>query len=129
MPTVRLEYNPFSSNPEIEEAVHDLYTELPGIIAPVINIEGCSIHNGGVTESEIIVNIIEYSKRDLNVNDIQITIIAHRFEERVAKIDEMTDVIRDAVKSTLNTDMFYDDYINLKVGVSIWLVEMGYATF
>lgn len=128
MPTVRVEYNPFSSKPDVMAAVNDLYTYLPAIIAPVMNIEGRELHDGGVGESEIIVNLIEYSKRDLNINDIQITVIAHRFEERVARLDEMTQAIRDGVKVTLHASVFGDDYINIKVGISIWLIEMGYAT-
>lgn len=127
MPTVRLEYNPHSSKPT-KEAVLDLYKYLPAIIAPAMNIEGRHVHDGGVGESEIIVNLIEYSKHDLNINDIQITVIAHNFEERVARVDEMTDYIREQVKETQHAKIFDGDYVEMKVGVSIWLVAMGYAT-
>jgi hypothetical protein len=128
MPTVRIEYNPFSSNGDIEEAVNELYPYLPAIIAPLMNIDGRDLHDGGVSESEIIINLIECSKRDVNINDIQITVIAHNFEERVARVDEITNAIRDGVKTTLHAEIFDGDYINIKVGISIWLVEMGYAT-
>jgi hypothetical protein len=130
MPTVRIEYNPFSNNaPEgVEVAVYDFYRSLPAIIAPKMNIAGRDLHDGGVGENEILLDVVAYSRFALNVNDIQITVIAHRFEERVARVDEVTDAIRDEVKALLNTEAFGGDYDGITVGVSIWLVDMGYAT-
>lgn len=128
MPTVRVEYNPFTNKP-VDDAVNELYKDLPYTIAAHLNIEGHDLHDGGVSEKEIIVNLIECDKRDLNTNDIQITIIAHRFEERVARNDEVTKKIGAEINATLRQEVHCGEYDDITFAVSIWLVEMSYVTF
>lgn len=120
MPTVRIEYQPAKG---YEDIITRLADELPRITAPQMNVGGRELHDGGVGESEILVDAVEYSRFARNVNSIQITVIAHRFDERVTRLDEATEAIKDGVMETLR-----DFDRNLKVGVSVWLIEMGYAT-
>ena len=120
MPTVRIEYQPAKS---YEDIIASLADELPRITAPQMNVGGRELHDGGVGESEILVDAVEYSRFARNVNDIQITVIAHAFDERRKCLDEATDAIKEGVKVIL-----CDFDRNVKVGVSIWLVDMGYAT-
>lgn len=120
MPTVWIKYKPDKGYDEILNRLAD---EMPGITAPQMNIGGRKLHDGGVGESEIMVEFIEFSPRDRNVNDIQVTVIAHPFPERQARLDEATNEIKQGIMSILR-----DFDRNMKVGVSVWLVEMGYAT-
>jgi len=120
MPTTRIEYKPDMGYEQIIERLAD---EMPRITAPQMNIGGRELHDGGVGESEILVDAVEYSRFARNINDIQITVIAHSFDERRERLDEATDAIKDGVKEILRD---YDR--NVKVGVSIWLVDMGYTT-
>ena len=120
MPTARIEYQPDKG---YEEIVGHLADDLPRIVAPQMNIGGRELHDGGVGESEILVDAVEYSRFARNINDIQITVIAHRFDERVARLDEATEAVKQGVVEVLR-----DFDRNLTVGISIWLVEMGYAT-
>lgn len=127
MPTVRLEFNPNSKHPGVYAAVDDIYRQLPAIVAPQMNIEGRELHDGGVGEKEIIVNLFHYSKEDLNINDIQITVIAHRFKERLARLDQMTDAIREGISAILQPELA-NAYKGMRIAVSVWLLDMGYAT-
>lgn len=120
MPTTRIEYKPGKGYEQIIERLAD---EMPRIAAPQMNIGGRELHDGGVGEGEILVDAVEYSQFARNVNDIQITLIAHAFDERRKRLDEATDAIKKGVK-----DVLRDFDRNVKVGVSIWLVDMGYAT-
>jgi hypothetical protein len=120
MPTVRIEYQPDKGYEPIVEALADA---LPSITAPQMNIGGRELHDGGVGETEILVDATPYSRFARNVNSIQVTVIAHRFAERIARLDDSTEEIKLGVMEVLAD---YDR--NLTVGVSIHLVEMGYAT-
>lgn len=120
MPTVRIEYQP---NKGYEQIIGVLADELPGIVAPQMNIGGRELHDGGVGTSEILVDATTYTQFARNVNDIQITVIAHAFQERKDRLDEATEAVKEGVKTVLA-----DFDRNVKVGVSIWLIDMGYAT-
>jgi len=120
MPTVLIEYK--DDDEGLMFQVIELAAEMPSIVAPHMNIDGRALHDGGVSENEILVDGRAYSAFAVNVNDIQVTVIAHRFDERVAKLDEMTEAIRQGIIGLLT----YNGQ-KLKVGVSIWLVEMGYG--
>ena len=120
MPTVWIKYKPEKGYDEILDR---LAAEIPGITAPQMNVGGRDLHHGGVGESEIMVEFLEFSSRDCNINDIQITVVAHPFPERRTRLDEATAEIKKGIMSILA-----DFDRNVKVGVSIWLVEMGYAT-
>jgi len=120
MPTIWVKYKPEKGYDEILDRLAD---ELPGIIAPLMNVDGSALHEGGVGESEIMVEFYEFTPRDRNVNDVQITVIAHPFPERQERLDDTTEAIKKGVMSILA-----DFDRNVKVGVSPWLVEMGYAT-
>jgi len=120
MPTVRIQYKPGRGYDEILDRLAD---EMPGITAPQMNVNGRGLHDGGVGESEIMVEFYEFSPRDRNVNDIQITVMAHAFPERQTRLDEATNAIREGVMAILA-----DFDRNVNVGISIWLVQMGYAT-
>lgn len=120
MPTVRIEYKPDKG---YEQIIGCLADDLPKIIAPQMNVRGRELHDGGVGESEILVDATKYSPFARNVNDIQITVIAHPFEERRVRLDEATEEIKKGVMEVLQ-----DFDRSVKVGISIWLVEMGYAT-
>ena len=120
MPTVRIEYR---TDKEYEHIVERLVDELPRIVAPQMNVDGRELHDVGVGASEIIVNVFECSPLDRNINDIQITVIAHSFAERRQHLDEATAKVKKGVMSILA-----DFDRNVSVGVSIWLVEMGYET-
>jgi len=120
MPTTLIEYKPDKGYDDILDQLAD---EMSGIIAPQMNILGRELHDGGVGESEIIVRFIEFSPRDRNINDIQITVRAHRFEERVNRLDVITEVIKQSVMEVLRD---FDRTVN--VGIEVDLIEMGYAT-
>jgi hypothetical protein len=119
VPTTTIEYDPTKGYDEILDRLAD---EIPGIVAPQMNVSGRKLHDGGVSESEIIVRFMEFSPRDRNTNDIQITTRAHRFEERVARCDESTEAIKRGVMNILR-----DFDRNIEVGIELDLVEMGYA--
>lgn len=120
MPTITVKSQPGKGYDTILDALAE---HLPSIAAPLMNIDGSALHEGGVGETEILVEFQEFSPRDRNVNNIQITMVAHAFPERVEKVEESTDAIKAGVMKVLQ-----DFDRNLVVGVSIWLVEMGYAT-
>ncbi len=120
MPTVLIQYRPGQGYEQIIERLADAS---PGITAPQMNVAGRKLHDGGVSEKEMVVDATEYSRFARNTNDIQLTVIAHAFDERRERVDEATECIKVGVAEILR-----DFDRNLKVGVSIWLVEMGYAT-
>lgn len=120
MPTITVKSQPDKGYDDILDALAD---HLPSIAAPLMNIDGSELHEGGVGETEILVEFTEFSSRDRNVNDIQITMVAHAFSQRVEQVEESTGTLKQGVMEVLR-----DFDRNLVVGVSIWLVEMGYAT-
>lgn len=122
MPTVWIKYYPQKGY--YDDILAKLADELPSIAAPQMNVSGRDLHDGGISESEIMVEFLEFSPRDRNINDIQITLVAHRFEERSQRLDDATRALKEGVMSILRD---FDD-CNVKVGISIWLVEMGYET-
>lgn len=131
MPTVRIEYLP---NRGCEQIIGILADRLPGIVAPQMNIGGRELHDGGVGTSEILVDATAYTLFARNVNDIQITVIAHAFQERKDRLDEATEAVKEGVKAVL-ADFERDiltyggmSLVSVKIGVSIWLIDMGYAT-
>ena len=119
MPTVWVKYRIEKGYGEI---LGRLANSLPSIVAPQMNVSGRAVHEGGVGEAEVMVEFLEFSPRDRNINDIQVTVIAHAFDERQSRLDEATEAIREGIAEILR------DSGNVKVGISIWLVEMGYAT-
>ena len=126
MPTVRIEYQPQPEKwpePIYRAFLKKLADKLPTIIAPEMNINGRDLHDGGVSENEILVDGVEYSHLSRNVNNVQITVIAHRFDERVARLDEVTTAIKNGVLEVLR-----DFDRDLTIGISVCLVEMGYAS-
>lgn len=120
MPTIWVKSKPGKGYDDILDRLAD---ELPGIAAPEMNVSGSALHEGGVGEDEIMVEFLEFSKYDRNVNDIQVTMIAHPFPERQARLDDATTALKEGIMTILR-----DFDRNVKVGVSIWLVEMGYET-
>ena len=120
MPTITVKSKPGKGYGRILDALAE---HLPRIAAPLMNIDGSKLHEGGVGETEILIEFVEFSFRDHNVNDIQITMVAHAFPKRVEQVEESTDKLKQGVLEVLQD--FDRDPI---VGVSIWLVEMGYAT-
>lgn len=126
MPTALIEYRQkfegFSETTQ-EALLRKLANELPYIVAPQLNIVGRKLHNGGVGESEIIVDAREYSRFARNVNDIQITVRAHCYKERVERINFITGGIRRGVM-----EVMHDFGHNGKIGIEVDLIEMGYAT-
>lgn len=119
MPTVTIEYKPDKGYDDILDRMAD---DMPGITAPQMNVEGRELHDGGVGESEIIVRFIAFSSRDRNINDLQVTVRAHRFAERVERIDPITEAIKEGVMGILR-----DFDRSAEVGIEVDLVEMGYA--
>lgn len=120
MPRIRVK----SKVNKVSGSVLDLLADsLPGNAAPIMNIHGKALHDGGVGETEIMVEFEEFSARDRNVNDIQITIVAHRFPERVAGIEWATKAFQASIESVMKNVSQ-----PLKLGVSIELVDMGYET-
>lgn len=120
MPTIWVKHDPTK---ELDPILDQLAEDLPGIAAPLMNVSGSELHQGGVGEAEIMVEFLEFSPRDRNVNHIQITMIAHPFPERQAQLDTSTAKLKSGVMALLA-----DFDRNVTVGVSIWLVEMGYET-
>lgn len=120
MPTVWIKHKP---EKEYDEILDRLADEIPSVAASQMNVSGRDLHDGGVSESEIMVEFLEFTLRDRNINDIQITLVAHRFEERSQRLDDATTAIKEGVMAILSE---FDR--NVKVGVSIWLVDMGYET-
>lgn len=99
-----------------------------------MNIGGRELHDGGVGTSEILVDATAYTLFARNVNDIQITVIAHAFQERKDRLDEATEAVKEGVRAVL-ADFERDiltyggmSLVSVKIGVSIWLIDMGYAT-
>ena len=64
MPTTTVEYDPTKGYDEILDWLAD---EIPGIVAPQMNVSGRKLHDGGVSENEIIVRFMEFSPRDRNI--------------------------------------------------------------
>lgn len=120
MPTVKIQYQPARG---YESIVVTLVKEMPGIVFPEMNIAGRELHDGAVGEKEIIVEATEHPNYTRNINHIQVTVIAHAFEERVQRIDQATEAVKQGIMNILR-----DFDRNVKVGVSIWLIQMGYAT-
>ncbi|MFT5036692.1 MAG: hypothetical protein ACI9VM_000255 [Candidatus Azotimanducaceae bacterium] len=120
MPTIAVKSQPDKDYDAILDALAD---HLPSIAAPLMNIDGSALHEGGVGEAEILVEFTEFSPRDRNVNNIQITMVAHAFPQRVDEVEKSTEQLKQGVMEVLR-----DFDRNLVVGISIWLVEMGYTT-
>jgi len=119
MPLVRIKYAPPKGYDEI---VDSFVREIPGIVAPQMNILERKLHDGGVGVREILVECFEFSPRDRNVDGIQITVIAHPFEERCGRREKITKAITKDVGKVLS-----DFDRNARVSVYVWLVEMEYA--
>lgn len=120
MPDVWIKYNPKVNCGEILGRLAD---EMPGIAAAQMNIPGRELHNGGVTKNEINLEFFQFTPHDRNPNDIKITLIAHNFKERIEHHDEATRAIKEDVITILS-----DFDHNIKVSVSIWLINMSYET-
>ncbi len=122
MPTVLLQYQ----DPEevgMRILLNTLADNLPRIVAEQMNIPDRELHGGGVSEKEIIFDAQPYSQYARNTNKLQITVRAHRFEERLTRIDEMTNSIMEGVvESLLGIEHPF------KIAVEVDLVDMGYTT-
>lgn len=131
MPTVLVEYkhSPYVKDLELSPVgktaspIRCVVDALPEILAPLLTVAGREIHDGGVTEKEIIVDARQYSHFARNINDIQVTVRAHRFEDRINRLDEITNSIRQSMHSVLRQ---FD--CDLDIGIEVDLVDMGYAS-
>ena len=124
MPTVLLQYQD-RKDVGMRALLNTLAENLPRIIAEQMNIPGHELHDGGVSEKEIIYDAQPYSQYARNTNGLQITVRAHRFEERLARIDEMAEAIKEGVVKFLRRRRIEH---TLKIAVEVDLVDMGYAT-
>ena len=98
MPTVEVEYSA-----KVSKLVLDhLGDNLPSIVAPQMHLPNRKLHDGGVGLREIIVKFREQSAFDRNINNIQITVYGHAFEERVARHRDMKDAIIAGVQRALD---------------------------
>ncbi|MCA9357968.1 hypothetical protein KC902_01770 [Candidatus Kaiserbacteria bacterium] len=122
MPTVLLQYQD-RKDVGMRALLNTLAENLPRIIAEQMNIPGHELHDGGVSEKEIIYDAQPYSQYARNTNGLQITVRAHRFEERLARINEMTDAIKEGVVESLR-----GIEQPFKIAVEVDLVDMGYTT-
>lgn len=122
MPTVLLQYQD-RKEVGLKILLNTLAENLPRIVAGQMNISGRELHDGGVSEQEIIYDAQPYSRYARNTNGLQITVRAHRFEERLARIDEIADAIKEGVIKSLRGIEH-----TLKIAVEVDLVDMGYTT-
>lgn len=98
MPIVQLRYKP---GRDLEELACKLAEALPAIVAPQLSIAGAELHDGMVTQKEIIVEVTEGSQADVNTKDLQITILAHNFPERVETDEQRKDAMLKGVRTFL----------------------------
>ena len=112
MPIVQLRYK---SDRGLEELVGNLAKALPAIIAPQLTVLGSELHDGMVTEKEIIVEVTECSQADINTKDLQITILAHNFPDRIETDEQRKDAIIKDVRT------FLADY-DRNVEGFVWLI-------
>lgn len=98
MPIVSLRYKP---NRDLERLVEGLAQALPNIVASNLTLSERERHDGQVTSDDIIVNVTEGGKFDVNAPDLQLMIDAHDFPERKANLEVREDAIRDGVRQFL----------------------------
>lgn len=119
MPNVKVDYSSRVSR----LVLHHLSDKLPRIVASEMNVSGRRLHDGGVGLREIIVKFREQSEFDRNVNEIQITVYAHNFEERVKRHKQIKDSILSGVQHEL-------DYMQCthSTAVEVRLIPIEYGT-
>lgn len=97
---------------------------LPGLIAPHFNIEGAELHEGGVTEDEIIIRLLKGSEYDRNAPDLNLFMRAHQFEGRAEQCQDNSQAIHDAIRAELDAAGRTD----VSLSVEIIICELGYAS-
>lgn len=98
MPIVTLRYKP---NRELEHLVERLAKELPNIVASNLTLSERERHDGQVAPEDIIVNVNEGGKFDVNAPDLQMMIDAHDFPERKENLEVREEAIRDGIRQFL----------------------------
>jgi len=122
MPTVLLQYQD-DNDIGMRILLNTLADSLPKIVAEQMDIPDRALHDGGVSEKEIIFDAQPYSKFARNTNGLQITIRAHCFEDRLARIDQIANIIKlDIIAALRGIEHPH------KIAVEVDLVDMGYDT-
>jgi len=122
MPTVLLKYK---GTEECQRVALELIPKIPGIVAPLMNIEGRELHDGGVGEDEIMVEPWQFSPFALNVKDIRIVVEAHNYPERIRLADNAAYSITEQVRDFI---IRFKNVTPIDLGVSVEPRCMGYTT-
>lgn len=75
--------------------------ELPRIIAPHLSLGGRERNEGLVTPDDIMVQCEEGGPYDVNTKDIQISILAHDFPERVVNLESRKEAILEGIRAVM----------------------------
>jgi len=110
--------------PTHSDWVARLVPVLPGLIAPHFNIEGTKLHEGGVSENEIIIRLQKGSEYDCNAPDLNLFMRAHQFEGRVEQCQNNSQLIHNAIRAELDAV----DRRDVSLSVEIIICELGYAS-
>lgn len=121
MPIVEVKYN---FKPDMLKVVRVLTPRLPGIIAQGLNIPNREDKQGRVTPDDIIIHCTENGELDINTKDIEITVYAHSFPERLVNFEERKDSIMKYIDNVLR------QYApNVSGFVWIFLLESEFGKF
>ena len=101
-----------------------LIPRLPELIAPRFNIEGAELHEGGVTEREVIIRLQKGSEYDRNAPDLNLFLRAHQFSGRTEQCQDNTVALHDAIRADLDAN----GGAMLSLSVEIIICELGYAS-
>lgn len=117
MPTAILTFMPGN-----ELAAVELARAIPSLSAQYLNVKGSLLHEGGVTEDEVIVRVQTGSEWDHNAPNINIHIRAHNFPERVENDQERAELIHDACRIYLDQTIGKDTSLSIELE----LANLGY---
>jgi len=109
---------------EIQEAAERLAAALPGIAAPLVNVEGSAVHEGGVGFEEVIVYVEEHTGHSVNAPDLRLAGEAHKFPARVDREQFIAAKIHDEARTFLD----HSGGKQLSLASQFELTSMGYKS-
>ncbi len=95
MPVATLRY---PAGRDLRKIATALSERLPAILATHLSVEGAEVHEGALTEKEIIVHVERLERPDINGPDFQILVFAHDYRKRKKTLEARKDAIAAEVK-------------------------------